>query len=166
MTTNNALENKDRLQEHTQRLDWMALAPDILKAMIRLDTATGHGVDAEVLALVKIRSSQLNHCAYCIDMHTKEALAAGESVGRIVQLDGWRESKHFYTSREVAAIELTEAITVLTDGFVPDEVYARAAAEFTETELVYLIGAITMINAWNRFGVSTRMVPGHYTPGA
>ena len=163
MTTNNALDKK-RLPEHTQRLDWMTIAPDVLKAMIRLDTATGQGVEAELLHLVKIRSSQINCCAYCIDMHTKVALAEGESVERIVQLGAWRESKHFYTAKEIAAIELTEAVTVLTDGFVPDDVYARAAGEFTETELVYLIGAITMINAWNRFGVSTRMVPGHYTP--
>jgi AhpD family alkylhydroperoxidase len=164
MTTNNALDDKSRLQEHTQRLDWMTIAPDVLKAMIRLDTATGQGVDANLLHLVKIRSSQINHCAYCIDMHTTVALAEGESVQRIVQLDAWRESKHFYTAKEIAAIELTEAVTVLTDGFVSDDVYARAAGEFTETELVYLIGAITMINAWNRFGVSTRMVPGHYSP--
>ena len=76
------------------------------------------------------------------------------------------ESKHFYTAKEIAAIELTEAITVLTQAGVPDEVYAKAAKEFSETELAYLIGAITMINAWNRFGVSTRMVPGHYAPGS
>ena len=115
---------------------------------------------------MKIRSSQVNRCAFCIDMHTKEALAAGESVDRIIQLDGWRESKHFYTAKELAAIELTEAISVLTRAGVPDDVYARAAEEFSETELAYLIGAITMINAWNRFGVSTRMVPGHYSPGS
>jgi AhpD family alkylhydroperoxidase len=165
MTTSTALE-KNRLPEHAQRLDWMTLAPDVFKAMVRLDTATGQGVEAEVLHLVKIRSSQINRCAYCIDMHTKEALAAGESVERIIQLGAWRESKHFYTAKEIAAIELTEAVTVLTDGFVPDDVYGRAAGEFTETEVVYLIGAITIINAWNRFGVSTRMVPGHYTPAS
>jgi AhpD family alkylhydroperoxidase len=164
MTANTQLVDQQRLHQHTQRLDWMALAPNIFKAMVRLDTATGHGVDATLLHLVKIRSSQLNRCAYCIDMHTTDALAAGESVGRIIQLDAWPESKHFYTAKEIAAIELTEAVTVLTDGFVSDDVYERAAAEFTETELVHLIGAITMINAWNRFGVSTRMVPGHYTP--
>jgi AhpD family alkylhydroperoxidase len=164
MTTTTPLVDQQRLPEHTQRLDWMTLAPDVFKAMLRLDTATGQGVEATLLHLVKIRSSQLNRCAYCIDMHTKDALATGESVVRIVQLDAWPESKHFYTAREIAAIELTEAVTVLTDGFVPDDVYSRAAAAFTETELAYLIGAITMINAWNRFGVSTRMIPGHYTP--
>jgi alkylhydroperoxidase family enzyme len=98
-------------------------------------------------------------------MHSKDALAAGESAERIIQLNAWEESKHFYTAKEVAAIELTEAITVLTDGFVPDDVYARAAKQFDETELAHLIAAITAINAWNRFGVSTRSVPGHYTPG-
>src|SRR3954452_12784309 len=99
-------------------------------------------------------------------MHSKDALAAGESAERIIQLDAWTESKHFYTAKEIAAIELTEAITVLTDGFVSDEVYARAAKEFDEPELARLIVAITTINAWNRFGVSTRLVPGHYTPSA
>ena len=117
-----------------------------------------------MLNLVKIRASQINHCAFCLDMHSKDALAAGESAERIIQLNAWTESKHFYTAKEIAAIELTEAITVLTDGFVPDEVYAKAANEFDDTELARLIVAIATINAWNRFGVSTRLVPGHYTP--
>ena len=166
MTTNDVQHTTPLLAEHPQRLDWIKLAPDVFKAMARLDTVTGQGVDANVLHLVKIRSSQVNRCAYCIDMHTKDALAAGESVDRIIQLDGWRESKHFYTAKEIAAIELTEAITVLTHAGVPDDVYANAAEEFSETEIAYLIGAITMINAWNRFGVSARMVPGHYAPSS
>ncbi|GAA1195016.1 carboxymuconolactone decarboxylase family protein [Streptomyces hebeiensis] len=151
--------------EHTQRMDLAKLAPEVYKAMVRLDAAARQGVDPTVLELVKIRSSQLNHCAFCLDMHTKDALAAGESVERIVQLSAWEESRHFYTPKEIAAIELAEAITVLTDGFVPDEVYARAAEHFEETELAHLIAAITVINGWNRFAVSTRKVPGHYTPG-
>lgn len=153
------------LPEHTPRLSMAERAPEVYKAMVRLDAATRKNIDPTILELVKIRSSQLNHCAFCIDMHTKDALAAGESVERIIQLSAWEESKHFYTSREVAAIELAEAITVLTDGFVPDEVWAKAAAEFDETELAHLVAAITAINAWNRFAVTTRMVPGHYTPG-
>ena len=132
--------------------------------MIRLDTAVGQGIEPTLLNLVKIRASQINHCAFCLDMHSKDALAAGESAERIIQLSAWTESKHFYTAKEIAAIELTEAITVLTDGFVPDEVYAKAANEFDETELAHLIAAIVAINAFNRFGVSTRMIPGHYTP--
>ncbi|MFJ5301422.1 carboxymuconolactone decarboxylase family protein [Streptomyces sp. NPDC088350] len=151
--------------EHSPRLDWAQLAPEVYKAMARLDAASRQGLDPTLLELVKIRASQLNHCAFCLDMHTKDALAAGESVERIIQLGAWEESRHFYTEKELAAIELTEAVTVLTDGFVPDEVYERAAKQFEEAELAQLIAAITVINAWNRFAVSTRMVPGHYAAG-
>ena len=158
MTTN------ERLPEKGPRIDLAKLAPDVFKALIRLDTAAKQGVDQTLVELVKIRASQINHCAYCIDMHTKDALANGESVDRIVQLSAWGESQHFYTAKEVAALELTEAITVLTDGFVPDEVYARAADQFDETELAHLIGVITVINAFNRVSVTARSVPGHYTP--
>ena len=165
MTTNTAQESKDRLQEHAPRLDWAKLAPEAYKALIRLDAAARQGVEPTLLNLVKIRASQINHCAFCLDMHSKDALAAGESAERIIQLNAWTESKQFYTAKEIAAIELTEAITVLT-GFVPDEVHAKAANAFDEPELAHLIAAITTINAWNRVGVSTRMVPGRYTPGA
>ncbi|MFJ9725284.1 carboxymuconolactone decarboxylase family protein [Streptomyces sp. NPDC101209] len=151
--------------EHTPRLNWAALAPDVFKAMLRLDAAARQGLDARLLELVKIRASQINHCARCLDMHTKDALAAGESVERIVQLSAWEESAHFYTEKELAALELTEAVTVLTDGFVPDAVYERAAKQFEEAELAQLIAAIAVINAWNRFGVTCRGEVGHYQPG-
>ncbi|WP_030871302.1 carboxymuconolactone decarboxylase family protein [Streptomyces sp. NRRL S-37] len=151
--------------ESPVRLEWARHAPEVYKAMIRLDSAARKGLDAKLYELVKIRASQINHCALCLDMHTKDALAAGESVERIIQLSAWEESRHFYTEKELAAIELTEAVTVLTDGFVPDEVYERAAKWFEEPELAQLIAAITVINAWNRFGVTCRMTPGHYTPG-
>ncbi|WP_225836135.1 carboxymuconolactone decarboxylase family protein [Streptomyces sp. NK08204] len=151
--------------EHAPRLHFAKLAPEVYKAMIQLDAAAKQGLDPKLYELVKIRASQLNHCAYCLDMHTRDALAAGESVERIVQLSAWEESRHFYTEKELAAIELTEAVTVLTDGFVPDEVYDRAAGHFEEAELSQLIAAITVINAWNRIGVTTRMVPGRYRPG-
>ncbi|MFG2678518.1 carboxymuconolactone decarboxylase family protein [Streptomyces sp. NPDC048392] len=147
------------------RLNWPQHAPEVYKAMIRLDTVASRGLDPALYELVKIRASQINHCAFCLDMHTKDALAAGESVERIVQLAAWEESRHFYTEKELAAFELTEAVTVLTDGFVPDEVYERAAGHFDEPELAQLIAAITVINAWNRFGVTCRLTPGHYTPG-
>ncbi|MET7616434.1 carboxymuconolactone decarboxylase family protein [Streptomyces sp. NPDC005408] len=158
-------ENQSYAPEHTPRLPWAKLAPEVYKAMAKLDAAARQGLDPVLLELVKIRASQINHCAFCLDMHTKDALAAGESVERIIQLGAWEESQHFYTAKEIAAIELTEAVTVLTDGFVPDEVYEKAAKHFDETELAQLISAIAVINAWNRFGVSARMVPGHYTPG-
>jgi AhpD family alkylhydroperoxidase len=151
--------------EQPQRLDMAALAPDVYKAMVRLDTAARQGLDPKLYELVKIRASQINHCAFCLDMHTKDALAAGESVERIVQLSAWEESRHFYTEKELAAIELTEAVTVLTDGFVPDEVYDKAAEHFEEKELAQLIAGIPVINAWNRFGVTCRLTPGHYQPG-
>lgn len=169
MTTNNTaphVHTADRLPEHPPRMEWAKLAPDVAKAMFGVAKAVRQGIDPVLHALVKIRASQINHCAFCLDMHTQEALAAGESVERIVQLSAWEESRHFYTAKEIAAIELTEAVTVLTDGFVPDEVYERAAEQFDETELAHLIAAITLINAWNRFGVTTRAAPGHYTPGA
>lgn len=153
-----------RVPAHTPRLQVAELAPDVYKAMVRLDGAAREGLDPVIGELVKIRASQINHCAFCIDMHTKDALAAGESVERIVQLSGWEESKHFYTAKEVAAIELTEAITVLTDGFVNDEVWNRTAEHFDAEELAHLVATITVINGWNRFAVSTRMVPGNYTP--
>ncbi|MEU6279041.1 carboxymuconolactone decarboxylase family protein [Streptomyces sp. NPDC047028] len=158
-------ETVEYAPEHAPRLQWAQHAPEVYKAMIRLEAAVRKGQDPKLYELVKIRASQLNHCAFCLDMHTKDALAAGESVERIVQLSAWEESRHFYTEKELAAIELTEAVTVLTDGFVPDEVYERAAKLFDEAELAQLIAAITVINAWNRFGVTTRMTPGHYQPG-
>ncbi|MEW2046300.1 carboxymuconolactone decarboxylase family protein [Streptomyces sp. NPDC005476] len=151
--------------EHTPRLDWSAHAPEVFSAMRRLDAAARKGLDPKLAELVKIRASQLNRCALCVDMHSKDALAAGESVERIVQLSAWDESEHFYTERELAALALTEAVTVLTEGFVSDEVYGRAAKHFGEAELAQLIATITVINAWNRFGVACRLVPGHYRPG-
>ncbi len=164
-TTSTTTNDTDRVPEHTPRLPWAKLAPEVYKAMARLDGAARQGVDPVLLELVKIRASQLNHCAYCLDMHSKDALAAGESVQRIVQLSTWEEAQHFYTPKEIAAIRLTEAITVITDGFVPDDVYDQAAQHFDETELAHLIASITVINAWNRFGVTCRLAPGHYQPG-
>ncbi|MBT2438687.1 carboxymuconolactone decarboxylase family protein [Streptomyces sp. ISL-36] len=151
--------------EHGPRLALAEQLPDFYRAMVRLETEAAKGVDPTLYHLIKIRASQINRCAFCIDMHTKDALAEGESVERIVQLSAWEESRHFYTERELAALALTEAVTVLTDGFVPDEVYAQAAAHFDENALARVIAAITVINAWNRIGVTTRMTPGHYTPG-
>ncbi|MFI1930361.1 carboxymuconolactone decarboxylase family protein [Streptomyces sp. NPDC020330] len=151
--------------EHPPRISVSRLLPDVYKALVRLDTAAREGLDPVLVELVKIRASQLNHCAFCLDMHSKDALAAGESVERIVQLSAWRESRHFYTAKELAALALTEAVTVLTDGFVPDEVYAEAEKHFEETELARLIASISVINSWNRFGVTGRLGPGHYTPG-
>ncbi|MEV5984393.1 carboxymuconolactone decarboxylase family protein [Streptomyces sp. NPDC052051] len=160
-----AENNAQYAHEEPARLQWAQQAPDVYKAMVRLDVAARRGVDPKLYELVKIRASQVNGCAFCLDMHTKDALAAGETVERIVQLSAWRESRHFYTEKELAAMELTEAVTLITEGGVPDEVYEKAAKHFDEAELTQLIAAITVINAWNRFAITTRMTPGHYEPG-
>lgn len=159
------MTNPARVPEHEPRLNIKKLAPEVYRSVAQLEAAVSKGVDPTVLELVRIRASQLNHCAFCLDMHTKDALAAGESVQRVVQLSAWEESKHFYTPKEIAAIELTEAVTVLTEGFVPDEVYERAAEHYDETELAHLIAAIASINVWNRLSVTARNVPGHYHSG-
>ncbi|MFF5975898.1 carboxymuconolactone decarboxylase family protein [Streptomyces sp. NPDC012769] len=151
--------------EHPPRLAFAEKHPEFYKAMVGLEIAASRHVDPTLYELIKLRASQINNCAFCLDMHTKDALAGGETVQRIVQLSAWRESRHFYTERELAALALTEAVTVLTDGFVPDEVYEEAARHFDETELAHVIGAITVINSWNRIAVTSRFVPGHYTPG-
>jgi AhpD family alkylhydroperoxidase len=136
--------------------------PEIFRAMRELNrTVEQAGLDPILLELVKIRSSQLNHCAYCIDMHTKDARAIGETEQRIYAVSAWRDAP-FFTDRERAALDLAEAVTVLTDGFVPDDVYARAAEQFDEKELALVIWAVTVINGWNRVCVTTRMLPGDY----
>ncbi|MET9465223.1 MULTISPECIES: carboxymuconolactone decarboxylase family protein [unclassified Streptomyces] len=161
----NNTDSTKNAPEHTPRMQLAKLAPEFYKAAVALDAAASKGLDPSLVELVKLRSSQINHCAFCIDMHSKDALAAGEDVERLLLLAAWEESRHFYTEKELAAIELTEAVTVLTDGFVPDEVYDRAAKQFEEKELAQLIALIAAINVWNRIGVTTRLVPGHYTPG-
>ncbi|AUH41042.1 carboxymuconolactone decarboxylase family protein [Streptomyces sp. CMB-StM0423] len=149
----------------TQRLDLFALAPDVHRALVRVEQAAKKGLDPVVYELVKLRASQINHCAYCIDMHWKDARAAGETEQRLYLLNAWEEVPHLYTEKERAALALADAVTVLTDGFVPDEVYERAAKHFGEQELARLIGVLTVINAWNRWCVTSRAKAGDYTPG-
>lgn len=144
---------------HPPRLVMAEQVPEVYRAMAKLSAVAGAGLEAPLLELVKLRASQLNHCAFCLDMHSTDALAAGESTTRIVLLPAWEEASHFYTPREQAALALTEAVTVITDGFVPDEVWDRAAAVFDDTELAQLVAAITVINAWNRLAVTSRAVP-------
>ncbi|MDT0344369.1 carboxymuconolactone decarboxylase family protein [Streptomyces litchfieldiae] len=143
---------------HTPRMDLSRLAPDVYQAMLALDQAASKGFDPTIAELVRIRASQINHCALCIHMHSNDARAAGETEERVLLLNAWAEAGVF-SEREQAALALTEAVTVLTDGFVPDEVYERAAAHFSEEELARLISLIFTINAWNRIGVTTRQGP-------
>jgi AhpD family alkylhydroperoxidase len=130
-------------------------------AMSALSAAAKRGLDDPVLAeLVMVRASQINACAFCLDMHVGIALENGETPKRIALLDAWAEAGDLFTGRERAALALTEAVTVLTDGFVPDETYERAAKHFGDAELAHLIALITVINSWNRLMVSRRIEPG------
>lgn len=145
--------------QHGPRMDIWRAAPHLYKGMAAFQSAAAQGLDPVVAELVKIRASQLNKCAYCLDMHLSEARDQGESQLRLDLVAAWEETPDLFTERERAALALAEAITVLTDGFVPDEVYARAAEQFEEAELARLIAQIVAINAWNRFAVTTRSVP-------
>nr|BFD83104.1 carboxymuconolactone decarboxylase family protein [Streptomyces sp. Xyl84] len=137
------------------------LDPRVFQAMSALSAAAKKGLGDPVLAeLVMIRASQVNHCAFCLDMHLGLARKNGESEDRIQLLNAWEEAEDLYTGRERAALALTEAVTVLTDGFVPDAVYEEAADHFDQAELAHLIALITVINGWNRLMVSRRVPPG------
>jgi AhpD family alkylhydroperoxidase len=135
------------------------------RAMLALSAESQKHLEHSLLELVKIRASQINHCAHCLDMHTKDARAAGETEQRIYALSAWRETP-FYSERERAALEWTEAVTRLADTQVPDEVYERAAVQFNEDELVALTFAVVVINGWNRLAVSFRAPVGAYQPRA
>jgi len=120
-------------------------------------------LDPSLIELVKMRSSQINGCAYCIDMHSKDARAAGETEQRLYALNAWRETP-FFSDRERAALAWTEAVTLVSEGHVPDEVYAEASKQFYEEELVNLTMAVVAINGWNRLAIAFRAVPGEYQP--
>jgi AhpD family alkylhydroperoxidase len=145
------------------RLNYLKLAPEAARAMYGLSTyLAASGLDHKLQELVKIRASEINGCAYCIDMHTKDARAQGETEQRIYALNAWRETP-FFSDRERAALAWTEAVTHIDRG-VSDDVYAEARRHFEEKELVDLTWAIAAINAWNRVAISFRSVPGAYQP--
>lgn len=122
------------------------------------------GLDTKLLELVRMRASQLNGCAYCLDMHSKDARAEGETEQRLYGLSAWREAP-YYTDRERAALEWTEAVTLISRDQVPDEVYERVRRQFSEEELVNLTFAVIAINSWNRLAITFRAVPGTYQRG-
>jgi AhpD family alkylhydroperoxidase len=138
------------------------IAPKQYAAILRLSSSIE--LDSGLRELIDLRASQINGCAFCLDMHWKDARAAGEVEERLYMLDAWRESS-VYSDRERAALELCEAITLISDGHVPDAVWERASASFAEDELSQLVWAITTINAWNRLLIATRAKPGHYRAG-
>ena len=146
------------------RLDFRKASPQGDKAMMALHMFVRNcGLDHSLLELVKLRASQINGCAWCMDMHTKELRVAGEDEQRLYLLSAWRECP-FYTERERAALAWTEALTLVSDSNVPDEVFVLARAQFTEEELVKLTLAIVAINGANRINVAFRTVPGSYRP--
>ncbi len=134
-------------------------SPELYDAMMALSNAAAKDVDAELGELIKIRASQINHCAFCLDMHTRDARKHGVSGQKLDVLAAWEEAGRLFTERERAALALTEAITELGDGHVPDEVYERAAEVFSERELGQVIALAVTINAWNRINVTARLQP-------
>jgi AhpD family alkylhydroperoxidase len=148
----------------TKRLNYAKSFPEGIHAVQGVEKAIrASGLEHPLLELVKTRASQLNGCAFCLDMHTKDARAAGETEQRLYALSAWRETP-FYTPRERAALSWTEALTNIQQGHVPDEVYDEARSEFSEAELMRLTLAITQINTWNRIAIAFRVEPGTYQP--
>ena len=146
------------------RLEYWKAAPGGFKAMMGLESYLHEsGLEAPLLHMVKLRASQINGCAYCIDMHWKDARAAGENEQRLYGLDAWREAG-YYTDRERAALAWTEALTKVTEGHVPDAVFDATRAHFSDKELADLTWAVAAINAWNRVAISFRSEAGSYRP--
>src|SRR5215831_6351184 len=146
------------------RIDLKHVNPGIFHAMLGLERQIRQaGFDGKLLDIVRMRASQINGCAYCLDMHSKDARANGETEQRLYGLDAWRETP-YYSARERAALEWTEALTLVSDTHVPDEVYERVRAQFSEKEVVDLTIAVGLINLWNRIAISFRAVPGLYQP--
>ena len=147
------------------RLDAMKIAPDAYKAVLQLQAYINNhsGLEHSLMHLIDFRVSQINGCAFCLDMHSKDARALGESEQRLYALDAWRETP-FFTERERAALALAEAVTLVSQTHVPDEVFEEAKKHFDEAELVNLVLAIAQINVWNRLSISFRAVPGTYQP--
>ena len=148
------------------RLEWFQASPAAMHALLGVQNVINEsGLEHPLLELVKMRASQINGCGYCLDMHSKDARAAGETEQRLYLLDAWREAAHLYTERERAALAYTEAVTRLPSNHVPDDVYAAAKAQFKDAELVILTLAITAINSWNRMNIAFQVKAGDYKPG-
>jgi AhpD family alkylhydroperoxidase len=148
------------------RLDYHKFSPEGLQAMRALEKHIAScGLDHKFVHLLKLRASQINGCAYCIDMHSIDARAAGETEQRLYALSAWRETP-FFDDRERAGLAWIEAVTLVAQTQVPDEVYEEALAHFSEKEIVDLTYVAMAINAWNRLAVATRAMPGRYRPKA
>ena len=147
------------------RINFMQVSPKALQTLLGVNAVIEEGgLDEKLLHLIELRASQINGCAYCIDMHSKDARAAGDTEQRLYGLNAWRESP-YYTDRERAALEWTEAVTLVSSTGVPDAAYEAVRAQFSEKEIAFLTLAVSMINTWNRLNVALRTVPGDYKPG-
>ena|ERR1700749_4177444 len=148
-----------------QRIAFVEVGPGAVKAVVGLHAyVSKSGLEEKLLELVYFRVSQINGCAYCLDMHSKDLRAGGETEQRLYMLDAWRESP-FYTERERAALAWAEAVTLVREGHVPDEVYEQARAQFSKEELVNLTLAVVAINGTNRLNIAFRTKAGDYKPG-
>jgi len=146
------------------RLNYGKNAPGVYEAMEGLEQYLGQcGLEKPLMFLVQLRASQINGCAYCLDMHWKDLRASGDHEQRLYSLDAWRECP-YYSDRERAALAWTEAVTLITQGHVPDAVYAEARSQFSEKELSDMTLAVAAVNAWNRLSIAARIVPGGYQP--
>lgn len=147
-----------------ERFSISKVAPGVYHAMLGLENYLKTcGLEENLLHLIRLRASQINGCAYCLDMHWKDLAALGEKEQRMYGLDAWREST-YYTDRERAALAWTEAVTNVREGHVPDEVYDQAKKQFSEKELANLTLAVVAINGWNRLAISSRTPAGTYQP--
>ena len=147
-----------------QRFDGAKVAPHAYKAILAMEQYLHQSsLDEKLLVLVKLRASQMNGCAYCIDMHWKDLREAGETEQRLYGLDAWRESP-YYTDRERAALAWTEAVTLIAEGHAPDDIYEQLIQQFSEKEVADLTFAIATINVWNRLAIASRATPGQYRP--
>jgi AhpD family alkylhydroperoxidase len=146
------------------RIDYRKYAQEPLQQLLAIEKYIAEsGLEPKLIHLIKMRASQINGCAYCLDMHSIDARAAGESEQRLYTLDAWRETP-FFSERERAALAWTEAVTLISQTHAPDDVYAEMQKHFSEKEIVDLTLVAAMINLWNRVAITTRAVPGHYKP--
>ena len=146
----------------TERIKFEQVEPAAYKAMLSLEHYLAQcGLDKKLLCLIKVRASQINRCAFCIDMHTFEARKAGETEQRLYALDAWRETS-FFTPQERVTLTLTEALTLIADNSINDELYDLVSRHFSHPKIVQILMAISTINAWNRIAITTRMIPGSF----
>jgi AhpD family alkylhydroperoxidase len=148
------------------RIDYQQADPKAMKGMMEIEKyVRSSDLDQTIYELVKMRASQINGCAFCLDMHSKDARAAGETEQRLYELNAWRETD-FYTEKERAALEWTEALTLISENHVSDDLYNRVREHFDEQEIVALSMAVIAINGWNRLAIPFRTEPGKYEPGS